>query len=74
MKKVLLSLAVIALGYSAQAQEGFGFNQGDIFLEGSIGYKTSDDKASEVKTNEFNFTPQVGYFINEKFGLVFILI
>lgn len=68
MKKILLSLAVVALGYSAQAQEGYGFNQGDIMLEGSIRYNTSDDKQSEIKKNTFNFTPQVGYFISDKFA------
>jgi len=75
MKKILLSLAVVALGYSAQAQEGYGFNQGDIMLEGSIRYNTTDDKATEIKENTFNFTPQVGYFISDKFaaGLYFDL-
>lgn len=75
MKKILLSLAVVALGYSAQAQEGYGFNQGDILLEGSIRYNTTDDKALEVKENAFNFTPQVGYFISDNFaaGLYFDL-
>lgn len=75
MKKILLSLAVVALGYTAQAQEGYGFNQGDIMLEGSIRYNTTDDKALEVKENAFNFTPQVGYFISDKFaaGLYFDL-
>jgi len=68
MKKVLLSFAVIAFSYSVQAQEGLGFNQGDILLEGSIGYKTTDNKESEIKTNQFNFTPQVGYFINDNFA------
>lgn len=68
MKKVLLSFAVLTLGYTAQAQEGFGFNQGDIMVEGSIRFSSSDDKATEIKTNKFNFTPQVGYFINENFA------
>lgn len=68
MKKILLSLAVVALGYTVQAQEGYGFNQGDIMLEGSIRYNTTDDKGSEVKEDKFDFKPQVGYFINDKFA------
>lgn len=75
MKKILLSLAVVALSFSAQAQEGYGFNQGDILLEGSIRYNTNDNKATEIKENGFNFTPQAGYFISDKFaaGLYFDL-
>lgn len=69
MKKIILSLAVVALGYSAQAQEDFGFKKGNYLLEGSIRYNTSDDKAISVKENEFNFTPQVGYFVDDQWAV-----
>src|SRR5690554_4843447 len=36
MKKIFLSLAVLATGVTVQAQEGFGFKEGDILLEGSL--------------------------------------
>lgn len=69
MKKIVLSLAVLAFGLSANAQEGVGFSKGDILLEGSVRYSTTDDKASSVKENEFNFTPQVGYFVSNNWAV-----
>jgi len=67
MKKIVLSLAVLALGFTAQAQEGFGFKQGDILLEGSATYNTTDNKQTSVKEQQFYFTPQVGYTIKDNF-------
>src|SRR5690606_14479172 len=70
MKKILLSLAVLATGVAAQAQEGkFGFNEGDILLEGSLNTNSTDDKTATLKTSEFNFTPKAGYFVNDQFAI-----
>lgn len=70
MKKILLSLAVLATGAAAQAQEGtFGFNQGDILLEGSLQANSQDNKSETVKTSNFNFTPKAGYFVSDKFAV-----
>lgn len=70
MKKILLSLAVLATGAAAQAQEQtFGFNQGDILLEGSLQANSQDDKTEMVKTSTFNFTPKAGYFVTDKFAV-----
>ena len=69
MKKIVLSLAVLATGVAAQAQEGFGFKKGDVLLEGNVGFNTTNDKNSDTKENTFNFTPKAGYFINDKFAL-----
>jgi len=76
MKKILLSLAVLATGAAAQAQEQtFGFNQGDILLEGSIQSSSVKDVVTvggvEATSKEMNtmFNPKVGYFINDKFVL-----
>lgn len=70
MKKIVLSLAVLATGVAAQAQENtFGFNQGDILLEGSLQANSQDDKAETLKTSEFNFTPKAGYFVTDKFAV-----
>ena len=45
MKKIVLSLAVLALSYSAQAQENptYGFNEGDVMVEGSLQVTTKDN-------------------------------
>lgn len=81
-KQILTLLAVVSLGYVAQAQTivqveevqyqsqtekpSYGFSQGNIFVEGSLGYSTTDDKADQVKGHKFNLTPQVGYFFTDK--------
>jgi len=70
-KQILTLLAVATLGFAAQAQDStpsFGFSQGSIFAEGSLGYSTSDDKADGLKGHEFTLTPQVGYFLTDKFA------
>ncbi|MBA5791177.1 porin family protein [Flavobacterium sp. xlx-214] len=70
MKKVLLTLALVATGFASQAQEGgFGFGKGDILLEGSLQANSQDDKGATVKTSEFNFTPKAGYFVTDKFAV-----
>lgn len=70
MKKILLSLAVLATGAAAQAQEQtFGFNQGDILLEGSLQANTQDDRAETIRRSNFNFTPKAGYFVSDKFAV-----
>ena len=70
MKKIILSLAVLATGVAAQAQEGkFGFGEGDILLEGSLRANTQDDKSATLKESNFNFTPKAGYFVTDKFAV-----
>lgn len=64
---ILSAMAVFALSF-ANAQEGeptFGFSEGDFFVEGNIGFGSTNDKNTEVKTSSFNFNPKVGYFISE---------
>lgn len=66
MKKLLLSLtAVAALTFAANAQD-FGFSQGNIIVEGNIGFTSNNDKNLEEKNNSFNFNPKVGYFLTDK--------
>lgn len=68
MKKILLS-AIIALGaISANAQD-YGFNEGDVFVEGMLGYNSEDDTAASIKESNFTFTPKVGFMITEDFAL-----
>jgi len=72
MKKIVLSVAaVFAFGFAAQAQDkpAFGFEQGNVFVEGNIKVNSKNDRNSEVKTNEFKFNPKVGYFLNDKFAV-----
>lgn len=70
MKKLVLSLAVVALGYNAQAQDQeFGFKEGDVILEGNVSFNSSNDKNTDVKENSFNFAPKAGLFVSDKFAV-----
>ncbi len=67
--------AVLALA-TANAQEkkeskGFGFSEGNIIIEGnlSFGSSTNDNGTTEVKNNNFTFSPKVGYFLSDKLAL-----
>ncbi|WP_179008003.1 outer membrane beta-barrel protein [Winogradskyella forsetii] len=73
MKKLLFTAAVAVLGFaSVSAQEEaktFGFSEGDIFLEGMIGFNSENDKNNEEKTSSFNISPKLGYFISEDLAI-----
>ncbi|TRW24773.1 porin family protein [Flavobacterium zepuense] len=71
MKRLLFSVvALLALSF-AHAQEetptGSGFKAGDVLITGSAGFGTS--KTGEAKTTTFNFTPRVGYFVNNNIAI-----
>ena len=70
MKKIVLSVAaVFAFGF-ANAQEvensNFGFSKGDIVVEGSLQFGTTNNKNTEVKTSNLGFTPKAGLFVTDK--------
>jgi len=72
MKKVLFT-AVAVLGFTfANAQEEattFGFAEGDVFVEGNLGFSSTNNKNTEIKTNSFEFNPKAGYFLTEKLAV-----
>ncbi|WP_458626967.1 porin family protein [Winogradskyella sp. PC D3.3] len=71
MKKLLFTAAVAVLGFtnvSAQDEAATGgFEQGDLFVSGSVGFNSS--KTGDAKSNDLNFSPSVGYFISENIAL-----
>jgi len=71
MKKLLLMAAVAVFGLSnVNAQDDTttgGFAEGDLFVSGSLGYNST--KMGDFKTNTFEFSPSVGYFITENIAL-----
>lgn len=72
MKKLILSAAAVFAFTFANAQEEektFGFGEGDIFVEGNIGFNSTNDKNSDTKTNAFNFSPKAGYFITDDIAI-----
>jgi outer membrane protein len=73
MKKIILTVAaVFAFGVvSAQddSAKGFGFSEGNILLEGNLGFNSSTDNNTEVKTNSLIFSPKVAYFVTDKLAV-----
>ncbi|MES2688985.1 MAG: hypothetical protein V4658_01195, partial [Bacteroidota bacterium] len=74
MKKLFLSMAMVAAGAAAYAQIG----QGTLMLGGGLNFDMTgeqtttitDPSAGDVKTpgyTNWNFTPRVGYFLTDKF-------
>ena len=56
---------------NAQEEEkkGFGFAQGDVMVEGNLGFGSTNDKNTETKTSNFDFNPKAGYFVSDKFAV-----
>ncbi|KDN54280.1 OmpW family outer membrane protein [Flavobacterium seoulense] len=71
MKKVVLSVvALLAITFAnAQDAKDFSFSQGDVLVEGNLGFGSTNDKNTEEKTNTFSITPSVAYFLTDKFAV-----
>lgn len=73
MKKLLFTAAVAVLGFAnVSAQEEaktFGFTEGDIFIEGMVGFNSTNNKNTEVKENGFEISPKLGYFMSEDLAI-----
>lgn len=71
MKKVVLSaVALLAITFAnAQDAKDFSFSQGDVLLEGNLGFGSTNNKNTEEKTNTFSITPSVAYFLTDKFAV-----
>lgn len=67
----MAAFAVFGLS-NVNAQEvepTFGFEEGGIILEGSLGFNSTKDKNTDVKTNGFSINPKIGYFITDDFAV-----
>ncbi|MCR5863169.1 outer membrane beta-barrel protein [Flavobacterium sp. J372] len=76
MKKIILSAAaIVAIAFSAKAQEtetpAFGFSAGNIIVEGNLSWNSTKEEEPGVETKEnfFSFNPKAGYFITDKFAV-----
>ena len=67
---LVTALAVFGLAnVTAQIEAPtYGFDQGDIFLEGNIQYNATNNRNTEVETSNFNISPKAGYFLNSDFA------
>lgn len=69
MKKVMLTAALAIFTFAgASAQEsGNGYQKGDVFVSGAVGFSSQESGAVESST--FKIMPQVGFFVNENIAL-----
>jgi len=62
--------AVAMIATTAQAQEKtFGFNEGDVLLEGNVSFSSTKNNNTDVKENSFTFAPKAGYFLTDDFAV-----
>lgn len=72
MKKLLFTAAIVAFGFTninAQEEGSFGFAEGDLFVEGTLGLSSTNDKNADAKTSQFNFSPKGGYFLSDDLAI-----
>ena len=69
MKKLLFTLTAIAGFTFASNAQDFGFKKTDFIVEGNFQATSINERNSDTKVSEFNFTPKVGYFVSDKFAV-----
>jgi opacity protein-like surface antigen len=71
MKKLLFIAAVAVLGLTnVNAQEettSYGFQNGDLYVSGEVGFTSY--KQGDAKSNQFTFSPSLGYFVSDHIAL-----
>jgi opacity protein-like surface antigen len=60
MKKILMTLAAVAVATTMNAQ---------VYLGGTLGFTQDHASNSKVSTNMFTVSPEIGYNLNEKFAV-----
>lgn len=68
MKKLLLTIAMVASGFTANAQEKGGFEKEDWFVSGTAGFNSSSQE-NVGNSSTFTFSPSVGYFVSDNIAL-----
>ena len=70
MKKLLFITAMAVLGLTnvnAQEETTSGFQNGDLYVSGEIGFTSF--KQADAKSNQFTFSPSLGYFVSDHIAL-----
>jgi len=69
MKKLLLITAIAVFGFTVNAQEetSRGFENGDVYASGTVGFTTTS--VADFDSNEFNFSPSVGFFVTDNIAI-----
>ncbi|MCL7987874.1 hypothetical protein M8998_07980 [Sphingobacterium sp. lm-10] len=69
MKKLLLTISALAGFALIGTAQDFGFQKGNVILEGSFQSSTVNDRLAGRKESSFNFTPKAGLFLSDRFAL-----
>ena len=66
---LIAAMAVFGLSHVNAQEEAVsnGFAQGDIYVTGSLGFNST--KYYDSKSNNFTFSPSVGYFVTDNIAL-----
>ena len=64
MKKILLSLAALALAATVKAQ---------VWIGGEVGFTTNHTNGSDHSAIELNIAPDIGYSLSGNFSVAFAL-
>ena len=72
MKKIILTVAAVFALTFANAQDkkestGEGFSNGDLYLSGTAGFNSS--KTGDFKTDSWELSPGLGYFISDNLAI-----
>ncbi|CAM1362620.1 conserved exported hypothetical protein [Tenacibaculum sediminilitoris] len=71
MKKILFTIAMVAVGFTATAQENAkgGFEKQDWYVSGTAGYNNISVEGIDSDVSSFTFSPSVGYFVSDNIAL-----
>lgn len=67
MKKIMLSLCMLAAVGVANAQDGF--SKGNTFITGSLGISSTNDKDADEKDNSTGINLGVGHFLTDNIAV-----
>ena len=66
----MLALSAFTFAKAQDMGSGsFGFSEGNILVEGNLGFNSNNDKNNDTKSNSFTISPKVGYFVTDKFAV-----
>ncbi len=61
MKKLLVAAGIAAFGLATAQTEGF---KGTSFISGQVGYSSTENNATSIKSDDFSILPTVGHFVS----------
>jgi len=71
MKKFIAFFAFLQIFFFSNAQndKSIGFENGDFFISGNVGFSSFKNRDTDLKATEFRIIPEAGYFISDHIAL-----